>query len=292
MLTIETHELGKRFPNGTLAVRSLNLTVGKGEIFGLLGPNGAGKTTTVRLLNGTLVPTQGSSTILGLPSQAQAVRFRTATFTEFALMYEHLTVMENLRFYGAMYEMQPALMQERIKTLLTYMQLWEKREHKLGTFSRGMKKRVHLVRTLLHQPEIVFLDEPTSGLDPESSRQVIDLIRQLAREHELTVFLCTHNLTMAEEICDTFGFILNGELRKTGKKEELIYGLRKEQKVRVTTTRGSYEFKFGQKEEINTYLKQLMDKGEYIVQVVLVLPSLEEVYFHYLKQEKNDAKAE
>jgi translation initiation factor RLI1 len=113
--------------------------------------------------------------------------------------------MENLVFFGEMYDLPRKEILDRAGTLLRKLRLWEKRDMKLGTFSTGMKKRTHLARVLLHRPSLLFLDEPTSGLDPESAEEVISLIGTLSREEGVTVFLCTHNLHQAEGICDSFG---------------------------------------------------------------------------------------
>lgn len=211
MTVVQTHGLSKRFENGVQAVKDLELTIHGGEVFGFLGPNGAGKTTTVRLLNGTLAPTAGSVEVLGAAPDDALVRSRTSTLAELARMYENLTLRQNLLFFARMYELTAEETDRRIREQLQRMGLWEKRGRKLGTFSTGMRQKAALARTLLHSPEIVFLDEPTAGLDPEASRRVVGLIRELAVEHGITVFLCTHNLPQAEGICDRFGFISEGD---------------------------------------------------------------------------------
>jgi ABC-2 type transport system ATP-binding protein len=287
MNAVETRGLTKRFENGVTAVADLTVTIPRGSVFGLLGPNGAGKTTTVRLLNGMLTPTDGSSQILGIAADDQALRSRTATLAENAQMYEHLSVWDNLAFFGKLYDMAPARVEERSTELLTRMELWDRRHDKLGTYSTGMRKRVFLARTLLHEPELLFLDEPTSGLDPESARDVTDLVRELAEESKVSVLLCTHNLPLAERICDHFGFLKNGTLVASGSGAELIHSLNRRPELRVITrdeSRGevteivSYETD----DDIPGIVRARLEAGAALREVRRVQPSLEEVYFSYI----------
>ncbi|MBN1837950.1 MAG: ABC transporter ATP-binding protein [Spirochaetales bacterium] len=276
---IEAQGLTKVFGNGVRAVSDLTLRIEGGKIFGFLGPNGSGKTTTVRLLNGTLTPTAGGSRVLGLESRSEEIRRRTATLAEEARMYEHMSVLDNLRFFASMYDLRRPEAEGAIRTLLERMGLWEKRSLTLGSFSTGMKKRVYLSRTLLHQPEILFLDEPTSGLDPEGATQVTDLIRALAREQGTTVFLCTHNLFLAERICDGFGFIRAGELVAAGTRDELIRQSTERPEVEIRTERGTERFAYGEEVEIDSLVRRVQAQGKRIIEVRPLRPTLEEVYF-------------
>jgi ABC-2 type transport system ATP-binding protein len=276
---IHADGLTKVFDGRIRAVSGLDLEVEEGTIFGFLGPNGAGKTTTIRLLNGTLTPSAGTSRVLGLESREEEIRRRTSTLAEEARMYEHMSVVENLRFFAAMYDLSPAEAEPRIRILLERMRLWDKGELKLGSFSTGMRKRVHLCRTLLHRPEIVFLDEPTSGLDPEAATQVTDLIQSLAREHGTTIFLCTHNLFLAERICDVFGFIRSGELVAVGSREELVRANTEKNQVEIRTDRGTERLEYGREEDIDGLVRRLQGEGKRIVEVRPLRPTLEEVYF-------------
>jgi ABC-2 type transport system ATP-binding protein len=282
MKAIVTRNLGKSYANGVLAVSDLTLEVEKGTIFGFLGPNGSGKTTTVRLLNGTLAPTGGTAEVLGLAPDSQAVRLKTSTLAELARMYDHFTVADNLRFFAELYGMSRTAAAQRIDALLAALQIEEKRDQKLATLSTGMLKRVYLARALLSDPEVAFLDEPTSGLDPESSLQVTELIRSLAREHATTVFLCTHNLPLAERICDAYGFLHQGSMVATGTLEELTRGVSEARKVRITTFGHVHETVIQREEDINGIVRSIMDAGEKIREVRIVTPDLEALYFHYL----------
>jgi len=289
MPAIVAEKLNKTYEGGVHALKDLDLAVEPGTVFGFLGPNGSGKTTTVRLLNGTLVPTKGSARVLGMSPEDEAIRMRTSTLAELAKMYEALTVMENLEFFAGLYGIEGDRAKQKIRQLLTTFELWEKREQKLGTFSTGMQKRVHLARTLVNDPEIIFLDEPTSGLDPESALQVTELVNELAKEKGRTVFLCTHNLSLAERICDAYGFIHEGSLVAVGTKDELTRAVIRTNRVRITTSVGPHEFEFEEEEEINGHIRGLMDAGEYVREVRIEVPDLETVYFHYIRRQNERA---
>jgi ABC-2 type transport system ATP-binding protein len=282
MHAIETEGLSKGYPGGVEAVRDLTLVVDAGEIFGFLGPNGAGKTTTVRLLNGSLLPSAGRSLILGMGSQDEGVRSATATLTEQARMYEKLSVAENLSFFAAMYGQDNGCSEHRIEELLHRMRLWEKRDAKLGTLSTGQRKRAQIARALLHRPRLLFLDEPTSGLDPEAAGEVTALIGELAREEGATVFLCTHNLPLAERTCDRFGFLSGGRLVAQGRTGELIEAATREKRVVITTTGGAREFPFERDEDISRHLRAVLDEGSVVLEVRRKRPSLEDVYFQHI----------
>jgi ABC-2 type transport system ATP-binding protein len=286
---IETTDLTKTYPGGVQALRGVSLSVRKGEVYGLLGPNGAGKTTTVRVLNGTLAPDGGSFSVLGHETASSELRLKTATMSESARMYESLSVEQNLRFFAALYEMEPAAAERRIGELLERMQLRDRRYDKLGALSTGLKKRLQLARTLLHSPELLFLDEPASGLDPDSAGKVNALIRTLADEYGTTVLLCTHNLPLAEQICDSFGFLSEGLMVQSGRKENIIDSLTDGNTVRVTTGEGEViERSFEAEEEINRILTELISEGRIITGVAIPKPSLEEAYFHYIGRSEHE----
>jgi ABC-2 type transport system ATP-binding protein len=287
MNAVETRNLTKRFENGVVAVSDLTMTMPKGSVYGLLGPNGAGKTTTVRLLNGMLTPTSGESVILGIASDDQALRQRTATLAEDARMYEHLSAWDNLAFFARLYDIPQSTAEARAETLLKRMELWDRRTDKLGTFSTGMRKRIFLARTLIHDPELLFRDEPTSGLDPESARDVTDLIRELAEEHGTTVLLCTHNLPLAERICDHYGFLKHGALVADGTAEELVASIQRRPEVRIISADGERGevteiIGYDDESEIPGIIRKKLDAGAEIREVRRVRPSLEEVYFSYI----------
>ncbi|MDG6973522.1 MAG: ABC transporter ATP-binding protein [Nitrososphaerota archaeon] len=179
--------------------------VEEGEVFGFLGPNGAGKTTTVRMLACLVSRSSGTATIGGYEisnrADQQKIRKMIGLLTENVGLYEELSAYDNLDFYGRYYKMGERNRRERIQYLLEMLGLWDRRDARAGTFSKGMKQKLAIARALIHDPQVLFLDEPTANLDPEASKTVRDFILELKKEKR-TIFLNTHLLDEAERICD------------------------------------------------------------------------------------------
>jgi ABC-2 type transport system ATP-binding protein len=210
-------------PGAIRAVDHLTLEIEQGTVFGFLGPNGAGKTTTIRLLLGLLEPTQGSASVFGYDTRAQAaaIRERTGALLEHTGLYERLSAEDNLEFYGRVAHLPARQRKARIQELLTHFGLWERRKETTGTWSRGMKQKLAIARTMINRPGLIFLDEPTAGLDPVAAAALRDDLASLASDHQVTVFLTTHNLTDAEKLCGQVAVIRNGRLLATGAPDEL-----------------------------------------------------------------------
>lgn len=210
---IETKNLSRSFGNANV-VQDLNLSVRAGEVFGFLGPNGVGKTTTVRMLTCLIEPTSGTATVDGLDvtkeKEAMQIRGIVGLLTETPGMYDTLSAYKNLRFYGRLYDVEEPKLGRQIEHYLKMLGLWEKKDEPVGSFSKGMRQKCAIARSLLHDPKVLFLDEPTSGLDPEAARIVRDFVLELKNEGH-TIFLCTHNLDEADRLCDRIG-IFNGRL--------------------------------------------------------------------------------
>lgn len=219
---IYAKDLTKKFDKFT-AVDELTLHVDKGEVFGFLGPNGAGKTTTMRILSCLISKTSGEARIAGYdvadPDDSLKIRRLIGLIPENVGLYEDLTAYKNLEFYGKLYEINKNQMKDNIEYFLKMLGLWDKREKLAGTFSKGMKQKLAIARSLIHDPEILFLDEPTANLDPESSKKVREFILELKKENK-TIFLNTHNLDEAQRICDKIG-IFNTKLKAVGTPKEL-----------------------------------------------------------------------
>jgi ABC-2 type transport system ATP-binding protein len=210
MPMIEARALTRAFGART-AVEEVSFALDHGQIFALLGPNGAGKTTTVRLLLGLIRPTSGSATVAGVTVPGTAatgaeLRQRAGLLTETPGMYDRLSAWENLLLFGRLYRIPPAKLPARIEQYLGRLGLWERRADPVGTFSKGMKQRLAIVRAVFHDPQVVFFDEPTAGLDPESARDVRALIMSL-RAAGRTIVVCTHNLTEAAALADVVGVL-------------------------------------------------------------------------------------
>ncbi len=222
---IRTKGLGRDFKSVT-ALEGLDLEVPAGIVFGFLGPNGAGKTTTIRLLLGLLEPTRGRAEVLGrdVASHAAEVRTLSGALLETSGLYERLSAADNLEYYGRIWRLSAAERRARSRELLTHFGLWDRREEPAGRWSRGMKQKLAVARTLLHRPRLIFLDEPTAGLDPVAAASLRDDLAGLAEREGTTVFLTTHNLDEAERLCRRVAIIRAGRLLAEGPVEELKSG--------------------------------------------------------------------
>lgn len=219
---IRTEQLSRSFGR-VQAVHELSLEVPAGIVFGFLGPNGSGKTTTIQLLLGLLEPSHGRACVLGFDTRTQAdqIRERTGTLFEFSGLYERMSAEENLDFSGRIYQMSASERRARIKELLTHLDLWDRRNERVGTWSRGMKQQLAVARTLLHHPQLVFLDEPVAGLDPIAASRLNNDLASLVKHEGVTVFLNTHNMADAQKLADLVGVIRQGKLLALGNPDEL-----------------------------------------------------------------------
>jgi ABC-2 type transport system ATP-binding protein len=212
--------LAKRFGDRD-AVTGLTFEVRPGEVFGLLGPNGAGKTTTVRMLTGLLTPSEGEATVCGLSVRTggEALRRTVGLLTEQPGLYDRLTARENLTFFIKLNGLEGDAAWKRASTYLARFGLGGRENDAVGTFSKGMRQKLAIVRALVHDPKVVFLDEPTSGLDPEAARAVRDAVAELAQEGR-TILLCSHNLAEVERLCARVA-VVKGRLLKVASISEL-----------------------------------------------------------------------
>ncbi len=222
-IVIRTRALEKRFDT-VHAVRDLDLEVTKGSRFGFLGPNGAGKTTTVRILSGLLRQTSGSAEVCGfdVETDRNKVKEITGLLPESPGLYSKLSAVEFLEFIGSLNGQNGDNLFRRIDSLLAMLGLEGRRDDLLESYSSGMKQKVLVASTLLHEPELVFLDEPTSRLDPSASALVKDLILILAEETDTSFFICTHMTQFAEDVCDIIGILTEGELVTLGAPHDII----------------------------------------------------------------------
>lgn len=235
---VEAVGLRRSFPSG-VALQSLDLQVGHGEVLALLGPNGAGKTTTVRLFNGVLRPDAGFARIHGVDPQIDGDRVRRSTgvMTENAGLDDRLTARENVLFAATLRGIDRDEGARRAAQLLAQFEMADLADVRVNGFSTGQRKRVALARSLIHDPQVLFLDEPTSGLDPAATRDVLDLIASLARDRGRTVILCTHFLGEAGRLADRVAVLDRGRLRASGTVDELAAALLDGTDLEVTTGR-------------------------------------------------------
>jgi len=204
------------------AVDSLNLEVQPGEIFGFLGPNGAGKTTTIRVMMGILRATSGRVTLGGFDVERESEQAKAiAGFVpDQPFIYEKLSGSEFLKFVGALHRVEPELLRRRIPELLEHFELSEWKDELVESYSHGMKQRLVLCASLIHQPRILIVDEPMVGIDPKGARMLKDLFLSLAKKGT-TLFLSTHSISIAEEVCQRIGIIHKGKLIASGSMADL-----------------------------------------------------------------------
>ena len=214
---IRITNLTKTF-QGKTALNQLNCVGRQGEIYGFLGPSGAGKTTTIKLLTGQLSPQSGELTVLGQPvvCGCGSLYSQIGVLTDTSGFYEKMTVRENLRLFARISQTS----QTRVQQVLTQLGLADHQNKKAEKLSRGMKQRLMFARAILHQPKLLFLDEPTANLDPATSADVHALIREMNRQGT-TIFLTTHNMEEAQELCDRVAFLNEGHLVEEGTPQAL-----------------------------------------------------------------------
>jgi ABC-2 type transport system ATP-binding protein len=223
---IETHGLTKQFlVSGTelfTAVDDVDLNVTAGEVLALLGPNGAGKSTTVRLLAAILQPTRGRAQVAGFDvvEESKQVRRRVGILTEMPGLYERMKAREYLDFYGRLYRLPASERHHRAEDLMRRLSMEHALDARIGTYSKGMKQKLALVRAMLHDPLVLLLDEPTSAMDPHSARLVRDSIHALRGERR-AIIVCTHNLGEAEILADRIAIIKRGRIIVQGTPAEL-----------------------------------------------------------------------
>ena len=222
---IVAENLSKRFGD-FLAVDRIDFQVSAGEVLALLGPNGAGKTTTIRMLTAILRPTTGKARLAGydVVEQADQVRASVGVLNEQHGLYGRMSAHEYLDFFGQIYRLDIERRQQRIRGLLESFGLYEHRYRRIGQFSKGMRQKLALARTLLHEPPVLILDEPTSAMDPESASLVRRSIRSL-RSAERSIIICTHNLAEAEDLADQIAIVRSGRIIVKGTPSELKLAL-------------------------------------------------------------------
>ncbi len=234
LLAIEAHQLTKHYDK-LVAVDSIDFDIRNGEIFGFLGPNGAGKTTTVMMLTTFLEPTAGTIRIHGydLSTDSLSARALMGIVPEESNIYTELTAEANLLFAGKIYRMPRKERERRAQELLEIFGLADKARVKLQEFSRGMRRRLTVAMALMHNPKLLFLDEPIAGLDVQSARYIKTLVRDL-NESGVTIFLTTHQIEVANELCHRVAIIDHGRIATIGTPDELKASIESVQTVAVT----------------------------------------------------------
>jgi ABC-2 type transport system ATP-binding protein len=302
---IVTEKLTKYFKD-FLAVDNVSLHVKAGEVLALLGPNGAGKTTTVRMLTTVLRPSSGTARVAGydVVSEDSNVRSAVGVLTEDHGLYDRMFIREYLDFFGQIYGMELDDRKSRTDYLLDKFNLTNAEDLRIGKYSKGMRQKLSLARSLLHSPPVLLLDEPTSAMDPASARLVRNAIKSL-RSEDRAIVVCTHNLSEAEELADTIAIIRGGKIIASGSSIELKKQLLGPGEYQIQfaesldnrtiplpdgveiSERGADWFRYRviTPENINpVVLKNLVSEGFAIVKVEEIRRSLESVYLQAVNQ--------
>lgn len=218
---LEAHNLVKRFGDFT-AVNDVSFTINEGEVFSLLGPNGAGKTTTISMLSCLLAPTAGDAVIgrHSVTRDPMAVKRIIGIVPQDIALYEDLSALENLLFWGRLYGMGGTALKQRVHEVLEQVGLTDKAKQRVKTYSGGMKRRINIAVGLLHKPRVLFMDEPTVGIDPQSRRNILDNVKELNRQG-MTVLYTTHYMEEAAELSNRVGIVDHGKLIALGTQREL-----------------------------------------------------------------------
>lgn len=218
---LETTNLKKQYGDFT-AVNNINFSIPRGQVFSLLGPNGAGKSTTISMLSCLLSPTEGDARIDGhsIVQAAEKVKGVIGYVPQELALYDKLSAKHNLKFWGTMAGMAGQNLVKRIDELLERVELADRADDRVETYSGGMKRRLNIAVGLLHKPKLVFMDEPTVGIDPQSRRRILDMVKEL-RDEGMSVLYTTHYMEEAEELSDAVGIIDHGKMIALGNQSEL-----------------------------------------------------------------------
>jgi ABC-2 type transport system ATP-binding protein len=299
-----------------LAVKSIDFSIDKGEVFGFLGPNGAGKTTTINMLTGLCKVTEGNISISGIDAvnNIKDVQGIIGVVPDESNLYDEMTGFENLCFCASLYGMRKKEREERAKTLLKQFKLDNTGNKTYDEYSKGMKRKLTIAAGIIHNPKILFLDEPTTGIDVESARQIRKMIVDL-NKNGTTIFLTTHYIEEAERSCDRIAFIVNGEIVKIGTIEELMKEVQKEKIIQFIIDSSAKNVKEKMQSEFPEYkfevinnnairliststvglmpfIKYFDDNGLNVYEAKVIKPSLEEVFVRITGIEASKMKKE
>lgn len=308
MNAIETKNLTKKF-NGLVAVDGINLKIKVGEVFGLLGPNGAGKTTTLLMLVTLTKPTSGTATVNGFDiiKQPDKVRNSIGIVFQDPSSDDILTGYENLKLHGMLYSMPEDLRERRIEEVLELVNLTDRRNHLVKTYSGGMRRRLEIARGLMHRPKILFLDEPTLGLDPQSRENIWEYIENLAKKEKMTIIITTHYMDEADKLCNRLSIIDIGKivaLDTPSRLKKIIGGDIVVMKAKNPNVEKVKRFNFVKKIETkdgilyltvtnaNKHLPKILQAIGRVESVEVRIPTLDDVFLHYTGKEIREGSPE
>jgi ABC-2 type transport system ATP-binding protein len=256
------------------AVKDLNLEIRRGEVFGLLGPNGSGKSTTIKMVLGLLYPTKGRIGVFGRPPTDVPTKKRIGFLPEETYLYRFLNARETLDFYGRLFGQHGRVRRDRTERLLEMVGLQHEAKRRIGEYSKGMARRIGLAQALINDPEFLILDEPTAGLDPIGTRQIKDVIRELARMGK-TILLSSHLLADVEDVCDRVTILYGGQQRKAGDISQL---LTRENLTQITTEKISEDTVH----QVRDLIRRL--EGKEILNVTAPSDKLEDLFLRIVRE--------
>jgi ABC-2 type transport system ATP-binding protein len=287
---IELDGVSKHFGE-QVVLSNVSMSVKEGDIVGLLGPNGSGKTTMIRLMNGVINQTDGKLSILGMNPgiEGDTVRKSTGILTENAGLYHEMSGLDNLIFFSKLYG------NFDLKQIHLYLEEFELAEHmdkKVGAYSTGMKRRLGIIKAILHKPRLLFLDEPTNGLDPEGIKLVLKFLKDLNEQEGTTIFLCSHILHQLEHVCKEYYFLNDGKITDYGTLNELQKKYVSQIKLKVITNLLPTEPQWGGYpvliKDKNT-LQFLLPSSDYITPLLQKIIS--DFWVHHVEIENNDLES-
>jgi ABC-2 type transport system ATP-binding protein len=303
MEIVSIHNLSKYF-NGLAAVDDISFSVEEGEVFGFLGPNGAGKTTTLSMLSTLLEPSSGDATVNGydILTERDSVRKSIGIVFQDQSLDEELTAYENMDFHGWLYNVPGDVRRQRILELLKLVELDDRKDDLVKTFSGGMRRRLEIARGLLHEPKVLFLDEPTLGLDPQTRNHIWEYIKKLNEEKHTTIIVTTHYMEEADRLCNRIAIIDHGKiiaLDTSDKLKETLGGdvitIESPDSKRVISLVEKLPWFKSAKEHDNLVTLNVVEASRNVVEIMTLLPqngikvlslkihnpTLEDVFLHY-----------
>ncbi len=309
---LQVNDLHKNFKT-TTAVNGVNLYLDEGESVGLLGPNGAGKSTTISMISTLLAPTSGEIRFKGVDvlKKPDAIRPVLGVVPQEIALYEELTAYENMHFFGKTYGLTGEKLKNKIDEVLELVGLTDRKKERIKNYSGGMKRRINMAVSLMHEPELLIMDEPTVGIDPQSRSHILEMVRELNRKKRMSILYTSHYMDEVEKLCDRVYIMDHGQIIASGTKEELKSILSSEDTILLETQQKSEQFikKLNEHEQIQQVVeveqgyKVIVSKGNDLFADIFELakrshvkvkgvhvqtPTLEDVFLHLTGRKLRD----
>lgn len=280
---IKVDALSKRYGN-IHAVKDLSLEIPPGKIFGLLGPNGAGKSTTISIMTGLIDADSGTVELSGLDPKLKKSRHRLGLIPQSIALYEELTALDNLSFFASLYDLPKELKDRRMNWALEFVGLQDRASDRVSEFSGGMKRRLNLAASLIHDPDFIFMDEPTAGVDPQSRNKLFDNVLEL-KELGKTIIYTTHYMEEAQKLCDQVGIIDQGCLLALGTVNDLLKQYGGDTVINISSDKGVKNFS---SENVSKDLIAALESSDQVYDISMTRPDLETVFLNLTGRQLRD----